>query len=92
MLFSKKVKDPVCGMEIKIKTSTLQTNYKGEVYYFCSADCLTTFQSNPDRFVSNHSKDCCGGGQTEKVAHSNEEGHSHCKNKHHNCNHTHHQY
>lgn len=56
MFFIKKEKDPVCGMEVKVKSSTLQLNYHGKVYYFCSADCRSSFESNPERFQSSNSK------------------------------------
>jgi YHS domain-containing protein len=41
--------DPVCGMEVKV-TEALSLEYEGNVYHFCSQECLTHFQSNPGLF------------------------------------------
>lgn len=46
-----KVKDPVCGMEIDESQAEAQTTYNGQAYYFCSEDCLRTFEENPEEFV-----------------------------------------
>jgi P-type Cu+ transporter len=36
-------KDPVCGMFVEEKPSTIQYNKNGRVYYFCSNQCLNEF-------------------------------------------------
>jgi len=36
------IKDPVCGMEVKHKTFSL--DHKGKQYFFCSKQCLNKFQ------------------------------------------------
>ena len=28
-------KDPVCGMDVDIKTAPAKSEYKGKTYYFC---------------------------------------------------------
>jgi YHS domain-containing protein len=43
-------KDIVCEMECDEKTAA-KYEYKGKVYYFCSASCLWAFQENPDQFL-----------------------------------------
>jgi YHS domain-containing protein len=45
------VKDPVCGMELDSSQAQAQTIYKGQAYFFCSADCRRTFDDNPKEFV-----------------------------------------
>lgn len=60
-LFSKKEmdKDPVCGMDVNLKTVTLHTFYKGKNYYFCSENCLSKFKSQPEQnTVHNGSGGC----------------------------------
>ena len=43
----KKVKDPVCGMEIDPDKAAGTSTYLGKTYYFCSADCKATFDKEP---------------------------------------------
>ncbi|MEM3846805.1 MAG: YHS domain-containing protein [Candidatus Parvarchaeota archaeon] len=38
-MWSRSVKDPVCGMEVKKKTAKLTVEYKGKKYYFCEESC-----------------------------------------------------
>jgi Cu+-exporting ATPase len=45
-----KVVDPVCGMEVDPKTAASAT-YKGQTYYFCSADEKAKFEKDPERYV-----------------------------------------
>ncbi len=45
------VKCPVCGMEVDPKTATDKSEYMGQTYYFCSADCKRTFDARPRDFV-----------------------------------------
>lgn len=44
-----KVNDPVCGMEIT--DDFISSEYKGIKYYFCSENCKTEFESNPNKFI-----------------------------------------
>jgi len=45
------VKDPVCGMEVNIKTAAGKSEYKGQTYYFCSAGCKRAFDTDPEKYV-----------------------------------------
>lgn len=42
--------DPVCGMEVD-KSSKYKTLYKGQVYYFCSENCLNSFKKDPEKYL-----------------------------------------
>lgn len=45
------VKDPVCGMEVDPKTTTLKAEYEGQTYYFCAPGCKREFERNPERYA-----------------------------------------
>ncbi len=45
-----KVVDPVCGMEVDPKTAVSAT-YKGQTYYFCSAEDKTKFEKDPEKYI-----------------------------------------
>ncbi len=45
-------KDPVCGMQIEEADAAGQTEHEGSAYYFCSSACKSTFEANPDEYVS----------------------------------------
>lgn len=42
--------DPVCGIGVNGKKS-LELEFDGNTYHFCSQECLTAFKAHPDRFV-----------------------------------------
>jgi YHS domain-containing protein len=46
------VKDPVCGMEINPEQAAARSDYQGQTYYFCSADCKRTFDANPQQYAA----------------------------------------
>ena len=46
------VKDPVCGMVIESESAIARAEVDGQVFYFCSSECATTFEANPERYVS----------------------------------------
>ena len=51
------MKDPVCNMIIDENTKfTVEKNE--QVFYFCSEDCLTKFNEEPDRYVKNTHTQC----------------------------------
>jgi len=50
MITQPMLKDPVCGMEVDQSTE-YKTDYNGKTYYFCSARCKETFESNPRKYV-----------------------------------------
>src|SRR3990172_6573465 len=45
------VKDPVCGMEIEPKTAFATRQYKGQTFYFCSANCVSKFDAAPEQYA-----------------------------------------
>ncbi len=48
------VKDIVCGMTIDPKTAAAKSEYKGQMYYFCSKGCKAQFDKNPEKYVGAH--------------------------------------
>lgn len=44
--------DPVCGMEVDEATAQWTSEYKGETYYFCAPGCKTTFDNDPEAYLS----------------------------------------
>ncbi len=44
-------KDPVCGMDVEIATAEWKTEYKGQIYYFCSPGCKRSFEQGPEKFL-----------------------------------------
>jgi YHS domain-containing protein len=47
-------KDPVCGQDVsvnKAEKSGRKSASRGKTYYFCSGDCKTQFDKNPDQYV-----------------------------------------
>ncbi len=45
-------KDPVCGMEVDPKKAAGNSAWKGETVYFCSLNCKTKFEADPERFAT----------------------------------------
>ena len=41
------VTDPVCEMQVDEANSTIETDYKGKTYHFCSEECKERFQTDP---------------------------------------------
>ncbi len=48
-------KDPVCGMEVDMNKGYGKM-HEGELYRFCSRNCLDKFDENPEQFL-NQKKD-----------------------------------
>jgi YHS domain-containing protein len=44
--------DPVCKMKVQEQSSSLSSEYQGRRYYFCSPGCKDSFDSDPERFVT----------------------------------------
>ena len=44
-------KDPVCNMDVDPKKAAAQTNYKGQMIYFCAVGCKVTFGQNPAKYL-----------------------------------------
>lgn len=48
-------KDPVCNAQVNERTAEhhhLKTDYDGETFYFCSADCKKSFDAKPLEFAT----------------------------------------
>jgi YHS domain-containing protein/uncharacterized membrane protein YraQ (UPF0718 family) len=43
--------DPVCGMSVDTERAEYRSFQKGETYYFCSAGCKETFDSDPGKYI-----------------------------------------
>jgi uncharacterized protein len=44
--------DPVCGMTVETDRAEYRSFQKGETYYFCSAGCKETFDSDPGKYIA----------------------------------------
>ena len=42
-----KVKDPVCGMEIRPEDAAATEEHEGRTFYFCSSSCHDSFVREP---------------------------------------------
>ena len=45
-------KDPVCGMMVDPKESAGTSEYKGKTYYFCAPGCKSSFDKDPEKYLS----------------------------------------
>jgi YHS domain-containing protein len=43
--------DPVCKMEVNPASAEAQSEYQGQTFYFCSAECRRRFDANPEQYV-----------------------------------------
>jgi Cu+-exporting ATPase len=43
--------DPVCGMTVDPQTSKHRSDYRGNMYHFCSIGCRTKFEAAPQRYL-----------------------------------------
>ena len=43
--------DPVCKMKVDEATAQWTSEYKGQMYYFCSPGCKQSFDQNPEQFL-----------------------------------------
>jgi xanthine dehydrogenase accessory factor len=44
--------DPVCGMTVEVASARYRSVHAGRTYYFCSAGCLASFETDPASYVS----------------------------------------
>ncbi|MBF8266946.1 MAG: hypothetical protein HW388_454 [Dehalococcoidia bacterium] len=49
--WSKKAKDPVCGMEVDPKKAAATFAHMGKTYYFCAPGCKVDFAKDPDKYL-----------------------------------------
>ncbi|MGE5486751.1 MAG: YHS domain-containing protein [bacterium] len=42
--------DPVCG-QVVVEDNEMSAVYSDELFYFCSLDCKSEFEDDPERFV-----------------------------------------
>jgi len=64
MFGKKKAKDPICGMDVDVKTAQYESEYGGKTYYFCAASCKSTFDKEPEKYAGDAAKSggtcgCC---------------------------------
>lgn len=45
------IKDPVCGMEIDPNTAFATREHMGQVFHFCSEDCVKQFDDDPHKYA-----------------------------------------
>ena len=43
--------DPVCKMEVNPASAEAQSEYEGQTFYFCSAECKRKFDGNPQQYI-----------------------------------------
>ena len=43
--------DPVCKMEVNPQSAAAQSEWGGQVFYFCSEECKARFDADPQRWV-----------------------------------------
>jgi len=47
--------DPVCGIHVDERAAKpaqeYTSQYAGQVYYFCSSDCKTSFDAAPEQYA-----------------------------------------
>lgn len=44
--------DPVCGMEVNESNPPAKTEYDGVNYYFCSQNCRSVFEGDPEEYIA----------------------------------------
>lgn len=47
----KTVVDPVCGMTVEPKKSTILSTVQGQTYWFCAEGCRRAFEENPAKYL-----------------------------------------
>ena len=43
--------DPVCGMQVDENNAKATSEYNGQKVYFCSEQCKTKFDNNPQQYT-----------------------------------------
>lgn len=47
--------DPVCGMEVDKRETSLKSIIGGREIYFCCSNCKSQFDANPSQFLFDYS-------------------------------------
>ena len=55
------VKDPVCGIEVKVSGAGPRSEYKGQSYIFCCSGCKAKFDHAPDEYLGEFTAAAKGG-------------------------------
>jgi len=50
----RRVRDPVCDMEVSRTTAVEECIYKGKAYYFCAGTCRKAFLEEPEKYIRHH--------------------------------------
>jgi YHS domain-containing protein len=53
--------DPVCGMDVEETAATGKSEYKGQIYYFCSTGCKRSFDKDPEKYLGKTQQPSEGG-------------------------------
>jgi|GEM_PF-6300480 len=56
--------DPVCGMTITKAKAPFNAEHNGAAYYFCSAQCASSFKADADAYAAAAKLNLPGWGQT----------------------------
>ena len=48
---AKRVKDPVCGMDVDPEATAFRARFEGADYFFCSSGCRSKFLAEPGRYA-----------------------------------------
>jgi len=71
---AKRVKDPVCGMEVDPETTAFRARYDGTDYFFCSGGCRSKFMAEPGRYAGGQDHGHASTGTPAPSAHAEAEG------------------
>ena len=52
--------DLVCGMKVEEEQPRFTSDYNGQTYAFCSAECRRKFDDHPDYFIQRKAKEDVG--------------------------------
>ncbi len=55
-VMTKRVRDPVCGMDVTSPSDERKFEYKGKTYFFCSSHCYQKFEKNPEEYLGKTKK------------------------------------
>ncbi len=50
-VLAQEAKDPICGMMVNVAKAKHKSEYRGNLYSFCSASCKQTFDRQPEKYA-----------------------------------------